>query len=74
MCLHMACTALSADTTAAANPKAHLLLPQNQADYTNFLTGLLASQHKMLESLHGADSPKVALSSTLIDLQSTVNH
>jgi hypothetical protein len=30
------------------------------------------SQHKMLQQMHGVDSPQVALSSSMIDLQSTV--
>ncbi len=31
------------------------------------------SQHKMLSQIHGVDSPQVALSSTLLDLQGSVS-
>ena len=50
-----------------------MLLPQTDGDYANFLTHLMDSQHKMLQSVHGVDSPQVALSSSMIDLQSTVS-
>ncbi len=47
-------------------------MPQTEADYSNFITTLMDSQHKMLTSIHGVDSPQVALSSTLLDLQGSV--
>ena len=49
-------------------------MPQTEADYSNFLTTLMDSQHKMLQQVHGVDSPQVALSSTLLDLQGSVSH
>ena len=48
-------------------------MPQTEADYSNFITTLMDSQHKMLTSIHGVDSPQVALSSTLLDLQGSVS-
>ena len=50
-----------------------MLLPQTDGDYANFITALMDSQHKMLQQVHGVDSPQVALSSSMIDLQSTVS-
>ena len=50
-----------------------MLLPQTDGDYANFITSLMDSQHKMLQQVHGVDSPQVALSSSMIDLQSTVS-
>ena len=50
-----------------------MLLPQTDGDYANFITALMDSQHKMLQQMHGVDSPQVALSSSMIDLQSTVS-
>ena len=47
-------------------------MPQTEADYSNFITTLMDSQHKMLTQIHGVDSPQVALSSTLLDLQGSV--
>lgn len=49
-------------------------MPQTEADYSNFLATLMDTQHKMLTQIHGVDSPQVALSSTLLDLQGSVRY
>ena len=74
-CLLLATAAFAEDAASTeSTPKsASLLLPQNEADYSNFLTSLMDSQHKMLTAIHGVDSPQVALSSTLLDLQGSVS-
>ncbi len=74
-CLLLAIVASAEDaaSTDSTQKSASLLLPQNEADYSNFLTSLIDSQHKLLTSIHGVDSPQVALASTLLDLQGSVS-
>lgn len=72
-CMLLACSAFGADSTEAAQQTGSLLLPQTEADYSHFLTALMDSQHKMLQTIHGVDSPQVALSTTLLDLQGSVS-
>ena len=36
------------------------------------LSALMDTQHKMLQKTHGVDSPQVALSTSLVQLQTTV--
>ncbi|CAL5229806.1 g13203 [Coccomyxa viridis] len=71
-CLLLACTAFAAESTEESQRSASLLIPQTEADYSNFITTLMDSQHKMLSQIHGVDSPQVALSSTLLDLQGSI--
>ncbi len=53
-------------------PTADLLIPQNEADYSNMLSALMEQQLKILQGALGADHAQVSLASTLVDLQKTV--
>ena len=53
-------------------PSADLLIPQNEADFSNMLSALMDQQLKILQEVVGADHPQVSLASTLVDLQYTV--
>ena len=75
---HLACDfrvlALQASAARAADstPEGKLLIPKDEKDYSNMLSALMDSQHSMLQKTHGVDSPQVALSSNLINLQTSV--
>nr|QOL01187.1 putative extracellular protein CSOL_105 [Pseudococcomyxa simplex] len=64
----LACSAFAEEQL----PTADLLIPQNEADYSNLVSALMDQQHKVLTTTLGADHPQVALASTLVDLQTTV--
>ncbi|CAL8469159.1 g8700 [Coccomyxa elongata] len=53
-------------------PTAELLIPKNEADYSNMLSAHMEQQLKILQETLGADHPQVSLASTLVDLQNTV--
>ena len=67
----LACTAFAEDAPAAT-PTGSLLIPGTEKDYSNMLTALMETQHSVLQKVHGVDSPQVALSTSLVSLQSTV--
>ncbi|BDA45097.1 hypothetical protein COCOBI_06-5770 [Coccomyxa sp. Obi] len=65
----LACSAYAADEQM---PTADLLIPQNEADYSNLVSALMDQQHKILQKTKGADHPQVSLASTLVDLQGQI--
>ncbi|BDA45096.1 hypothetical protein COCOBI_06-5760 [Coccomyxa sp. Obi] len=64
----LACPAVSDEQL----PTADLLIPQNEADYSNMLSALMDQQLKILQEALGVDHPQVSLASTLVDLQNKV--
>ena len=46
----------------------------DEKDYSSKLSALMETQHSMLQKVHGVDSPQVALSTSLLSLQSTVRN
>lgn len=67
----LACTAFAEDAPADT-PTGSLLIPGNEKDYSNMLTALMETQHSVLQKVHGVDSPQVALSTSLVSLQTSV--
>lgn len=65
-----ACTAYAADSA----PRGSLLIPKDEKDFSSMLSALMEAQHFMLQKAHGVDSPQVALSTSLLALQSTVRN
>ena len=65
-----ACNAYAADLA----PSGNLLIPNDEKDFSSMLSALMETQHSMLQKVHGVDSPQVALSTSLISLQSTVRN
>ena len=55
-----------------ASPSGSLLIPNDEKDFSSMLSALMESQHSVLQKVHGVDSPQVALSTSMLSLQSSV--
>jgi hypothetical protein len=71
----LACSAVLVKAEGEATAPAmegKVLIPADEKDYSNMLSGMMEHQVSLLEKVHGADSPYVSLASSLMDLQSMV--